>query len=239
MPKFLVVCALLFSSLHCFASKTITIVTEESYPLNYLKDEQVSGIATDFLRHVMLESGYDYSITLMPWNRAIRTATELTNSLLYSVARTPEREDKFHWLFQIKEIQYYLYGLTGRKEEFVNEDICSNRKIAVVRSDVTHEYLKKLNCGELILAQSYKQLDSLLLKGRVDFIASSALGMKYFIQRHSHSMDNFYAQKKLEGLSTGLYFAMNIDSESVIVDTLKQQFMEAMAHPTYTAIENM
>ena len=213
-------------------------MTEVSF-LNYHKDGAVVGLATDYLKLVMDSSGYEYNLTLMPWNRAFKTAQEEKNTLLFSVARTAEREKQFNWLFQIKEIQYYLYGLSTNESDYTEEDVCKTRKIAVVRDDVTHDYLKRNNCGKLILAQSYKQLDSLLARGRVDFIASSALGMKYFIQRHAHSSQDFYAHKKLDGLSTALYFAMNIESDVTVVQELQALFSQFTNHSAYDAIVNM
>ena len=239
MPKSCLACLLLFWTVTSYADKVVSIVTEEAYPMNYELDGKVAGVATDYLKRIMELSGYEYNLTIMPWNRAYKTASEQKNTLLYSVARTAEREADFHWLFQIRKIQYYLFGLAQRKDEFSNEDICERRKIAVVRDDVTHNYLKKLNCGELVLAQSYKQLHSLLTRERVDFIASSALGMKYFIRRHADESQSFYSHRKLDGMSTALYYAMNINSDSDVVESLSRLFDEQTDHSSYDGIEQM
>ena len=239
MPKYCIACLLLLWTVTSDAEKVVTVVTEEAYPMSYEQGARVSGVATEYLKRIMAVSGYEYNLTIMPWNRAYKTAIEQKNTLLYSVARTPEREANFHWLFQIKKIQYYLFGLTERRPEFSNEDICERRKIAVIRDDVTHNHLKNLNCGELVLAQSYKQLHSLLTRERVDFIASSALGMKYFIRRHADDSQNFYPHKKLDGMSTALYYAININSDNDIVETLSRLFEEQTDHASYDGIEQM
>lgn len=221
------------------ASERLTVVTEEAYPMNYSQGTEVVGTATDYLRHVLNSNSISHDIKLMPWGRAYKTALEGRNVLIYSIARTPDREDKFHWLFEMKQIQYYLYGLSTRQEELQEANACKENKIAVVYGDVTHDHLTSLGCDNLILAQDYKQLDALLQRKRVDFIASSALGIKYFVERYGHNDTSLYQHKTLDGLSTALYFAMSKNSEAELVSTLKSSFTALTVHPSYIPLKEM
>ena len=230
--------ALLLSPTALHAEK-IQIVTEEAYPMNYTANGEIVGYATDYLQTVLADSGFQYDIKLVPWNRAYKMALEDKNTLIYSIARTPDREDKFHWLLRIKTVQYYLYGLTTKAQEFKSLDACTESKIAIVSGDVTHDYLSSLGCGELVLAQDYQQLNSLLTRGRVDFIASSALGIKYFTERYDHNADSFYQFKTLKGLATALYYAINIDTDSKVVDNLRAHFNKHRDHPSFYALQAM
>jgi len=93
----------------------VTLYTESYGNFNYLDENgKVAGRAAGMMRQVMRESGLDFDIKLVPWNRAYRLATERDDALVYALMRRPDREPLFHWLVPVLETELYLYG---RKDE--------------------------------------------------------------------------------------------------------------------------
>lgn len=89
----------------------VVVYTENYGDFNSVDDSgQVVGPAADLIRQVMDETGLDYDIKLVPWNRAYTLATKLDNALIYALLRQSEREPNFHWIVPVFETPLYLYG---------------------------------------------------------------------------------------------------------------------------------
>lgn len=79
-----------------FANDKIQVVTENCYPYNYIdKNGIIVGKLTDDIKDILVFSGVDYSIEVYPWARALKLATTRPNVLIYSILRTPRRENFF------------------------------------------------------------------------------------------------------------------------------------------------
>lgn len=110
----------------------VYIFTENFPPYNFRgEDGTVSGYSTDLVRMVMDESGLDYSITVAPWTRGIRFTETGHNTLIYSIARMPEREKRFTWLFPLASDDFHLFARTGDKRNLSMEAV-KNGSLRVV-----------------------------------------------------------------------------------------------------------
>jgi polar amino acid transport system substrate-binding protein len=94
----------------------IAAYTEELPPLNYQDGAQVAGFATELLQMVAQQAGFSIDIQILPWARAYRTVLEGPDRLIYSITRTPEREQLFHWVGPISPRQIKLYRLSSRND---------------------------------------------------------------------------------------------------------------------------
>ena len=74
----------------------INVVTENSFPYQYLENFSIEGPASRLVKRVLEEAGFEYSQTVLPWARAYKYAQTAPNTLIYSIARTPERENNFN-----------------------------------------------------------------------------------------------------------------------------------------------
>jgi polar amino acid transport system substrate-binding protein len=214
-----------------FASESlpdVRVVTEEGYPINYTSETtgEVTGFATEFLRIVLDEAQVSYDIKSYSWTRAFKIAREEPNVLIYSMARTPEREDNFNWLFEIMTLNYFLYGASERANEFKSLDNSRDYKVAVVAGSVTQKYLEQDGYKNLVLAQDYEQLNNLVQRSRVDLIASSEFAIKSFINKFDYEQDYFTPYKPLNYVEIDLYYALSKDSDPRLVDKLLTLFQK-------------
>lgn len=77
--KALLFLLLLLTGTSCYATNErpfINIVTEEAYPMNYTdsRNNNITGLATDYLRTALDFDQYNYRIEIMPWARAYKIA---------------------------------------------------------------------------------------------------------------------------------------------------------------------
>ena len=148
---------------------TINVVTENAFPLQYQEGATVTGPATKLLKAVLEQAQLDYQINVLPWARAYETAKQEKNTLIYSIARTPDREQQFYWLGEVLSLDYYLFGL---KNNSTHESKLSSR-VGAVRGSVAQEYLQNQGYKQLQVVSHPKQNMQMLLRERIDFIPAN------------------------------------------------------------------
>ncbi|MFY7865966.1 substrate-binding periplasmic protein [Roseateles sp.] len=122
--------------------------TESLPPLNYASDTGAAGFSVELLRMMANEAKVKLDIEVQPWTRAMRSAAETRDSVLFSLARLPEREPLYQWLGPISERRIVIYRLSKRKD-LVFEGLMPLRggRLGVVRDSAS---------GKQLLAQGLK-----------------------------------------------------------------------------------
>jgi len=155
----------IFNQVTISSEPLINIVTEHAPPLAYLdkSDSIIKGTNVELIRAVMKQTGLEYQIKILPWPRALREAKTTANTIIFSIGRTPERENEFIWLDHFFDSNYYLFGLkeTSETGEVSLEDI-RELPVAVFKDDVAFHYLKNLGFTNTVYVNSYRQMFNLL-----------------------------------------------------------------------------
>lgn len=153
---------------------TLSVVTELSPPYQTMEQNHIGGSATEKVRDFLKLSNIHYEISMFPWARAYLLAENQPNTLIYSMAKTASREDKFHWLIQTYEFKPYLLGKKNITSlQLTKLDQAKTKLIAVQRSDFAHDYLLEKGFIEgknLVVTNSIVDSWHLLKNGKVDYI---------------------------------------------------------------------
>ncbi|MYM23943.1 transporter substrate-binding domain-containing protein [Duganella sp. FT135W] len=165
------------------AATPLTLVTEEFAPYSYREHGKVTGYATDVLEAALAHAGIDHSVQIYPWARAFQMARSQPNVLIYSIVRTPEREELFQWVTPLAPRSVYLYKLASRRDIKVRtvEDLRRYR-IAANRGDVVEEQLHQLGLNADLGALDETNLRKVVV-GRVDLMVASERTLKDLCQR--------------------------------------------------------
>lgn len=131
-------------------AEPIIIYTENYPPYNLMgPDGEVVGLATEKVHQVMRSSGLDYEIRLVPWVRAVHFTQNSPNSLIYSLTRTPGREQDYEWLVPLAESNFYVFNRENDTREVTIEAIRSGMFTgACVNNDLGCELFKSLGMPE-------------------------------------------------------------------------------------------
>jgi len=170
---------LLFTTVpYCYGSDHINVVTEDWPPFNHLlADGQIGGKNTAVVKSVLRKANLSYSIRLYPWARSYDMAKNRKNTLVYSILRTPERENLFKWICPIGiNVNLYMYVLSNRKNLSVNtiED-AKSYLVGVTRGDYPHIRLTELGFNEknLLISPSDNANIKMLINSRIDFVVEA------------------------------------------------------------------
>lgn len=182
MPPLIVRIALLLTCLvPCVQAETIRVVTEDT-SFSYLRQGRVVGPATQLVEATLERAGLnDYRVGLYPWARAYEMALREPNVLIYLIARTREREDKFHWVGEILRIDYHLYRLPSREDIQIERlEQAKQYRIGALRGDFRYQFLQEEGFTKLVVTVSNADSFKLLLNGQVDLVPMSEQGVRMF-----------------------------------------------------------
>lgn len=230
---------LCFSFSASATSPVYTVMTEDFNPFGfYQEDGQLTGVAVEITRLLLKEIKHPDNIRVLPWARALRNIETQSNQVLFAMARTAEREDKFQWVGPILSDNIYLFQKADNPIFY--KHLQQARKveyIAVSRGFPEQSFLEEIDFYNLVLTHNPESNIKLLLSNRVDLIAAGANVIDDMVKEAGFSA-NQIKQTGIKLFGTDLYIALskNIPLEQVIIwqnalDKLKKQ-------PEYNTIIN-
>ena len=202
------------------------IMTEFFYPYNYEEEGVNKGIAVDALEHIIKGAGYivDKSdFKLMPWERALLIAKHTPNTLVFSMAKTPDREPHFHWVGPIDKIENGLIALKKSNIKINSVDDIKRYRIGVAKTmpravfdntGVDFDSAEKVDTHE----QNIKKL----VNGRIDLMGHDMSISDTNMRLLGLNPDDVEVLLPLNAVS--IYFAFNKDSDQKVIAELKNQF---------------
>ncbi|TVT51062.1 MAG: transporter substrate-binding domain-containing protein [Denitromonas halophila] len=210
-------------------AQSIRVVTEEYPPYNFTKDGVVSGVSTAVVRAVLAEAGLDAQIQLMPWARAYELALHTENVLIYSIARSPAREDLFKWVAQVAPSAWFLYSYRGREVPLKTLEDAKRYRIATVYQDVSEQFLLGNGFDREHSIQSsnrYAYNYEKLKQGRVDLWIVNGVVADHLVREAGDDPDTqLKAELKLDEIaSNGLYMAFSLATPDAVVERCRQAF---------------
>ncbi|MCQ4279952.1 transporter substrate-binding domain-containing protein [Pseudomonas stutzeri] len=220
----------------------VTVVTEELPPYNMTVDGKLTGMATEVVQAVLDEVGEAARIQSMPWARAYDIALNSENVLIYSIARTPQRESLFKWVGVIAPTRWFLFSLPGTEFNLKSLDDARQYQIATVKEDVGEQYLidKGFVIGRnLQSSNKYEHNYEKLKAGRVNLWISNELNAHYLVRQASGSPgDTAVPQLNLDDLggANGLCMAFSRNTPDEVVERFRQALSRVRADGRYDTI---
>lgn len=224
------------------AADGITIVTEELPPYNMTVDGKLTGMGTEVVEAVLAEVGEQARIQSMPWARAYDIALNSENVLIYSIARTPQREALFKWVGVIAPTRWSLFSLPGTQFDLKSLDDARQYQIATVKEDVGEQYLidKGFAVGRnLQSSNKYEHNYEKLKAGRVDLWISNELNAHYLVRQASgNPHENAVSQLNLDDLggADGLCMAFSRNTPDEVVERFREGLARLRADGRYDVI---
>ncbi len=220
----MVVAVMILTSLYFFNSRVhaqeqLEILTCECPPLSYENNHRVEGPGADLVRHIQKKLNTHEQISIFPWARAYRTTEEVANTVLFSTAKTPQREDLFKWVGPMAEKKYYFFARMGSKIEINSIEDAKKYTVGVHLESNNHRFL---------LAQGFETLQPVVLEeqnlmklyyGRIDlWYVDSATPMSLTAL---HFMKGA-VEKKYFVQNIKLYYAFNKATPDRVVNNWQQ-----------------
>jgi len=203
----------------------LRIFTEEYPPFNYQTSAGVGGTSTEIVLQVLRDLDMDIQrrdIELVPWARAYKQTLAHKNTMIYSIARVPHREELFKWICPIGCLQI---GLLARVDQNVRIDSPADLQryhIGVVREDIAHQLLREIMPEkDLDIASSSEVNLHKLKQGRIDLFAYDVNVATYLLNRIGLDPADYQTAYVLK--EAPLCLAFNKETEDDLVDAFRDQ----------------
>lgn len=215
------------------AKESVRIVTEEWRPYNYTNERgEIEGLAAEKMKRIMALLNIEYSMQSYPWPRAMHMASFRPNTIIFSIFRTPERENRFYWACPlIAPVKAYLYKMKKRKDLTPqNIEQVKSYVTALNRADSVHEILLQQGFEDgKNLELSAEQGASIrkLYSGRVDFIVGSEWQLGESVKAQGYAVDEIEKVLPITTLSNyDACMAFSLATDKALVEKIQQALSE-------------
>lgn len=221
----------------------INIVTEEWAPYNYSENGSLRGLSVEIVQHIIQRLKGNIHIQLYPSMRAAHMLNNVPGTMLITMFRTPEREDKYKWIGPLDDGAIYFHKKKGNPLVISNlEDAKKVKKIACRHGGLVFNTLKAAGFNNLDSSSTdgtsvYKKL----LLDRCDLgISDTPLGVKHLLRQMDYPTDAL-VQTAVKVIESTLYIACSKDiSDDEIklwqktLDEMKASGLYAKIHKKYS-----
>jgi len=223
-------CIFLVSS-HSMAApvtKEMTFFTEEYPPFNYLENGVPSGLSVDLLKTAFERAGItikDEDINLMAWSDAYRMVQENNNTGIFSIVRTPEREQLFRWAGPLMQcpLVFFAENRSLKTERPDNKDL----RAVVIKDDIG--FYKGLESGipeeKIFQVTTPAEAIQRLVDETSDVWIYGQYPGESIIQTIAEDPDSFFILDDLGNFS--YYIAFNLNSDPEIIESFQAE-LDAM-----------
>lgn len=222
--QFLAVCCFFFlgSQSTVFADEQpLSIVTTDYAPYNYRFHGEGRGYSYELVQALLKQMSVDDPIDFLPWARTFHLASSRPNTLVFSLARTEERESSFHWIGKLLPMQIFLYRASSRKDIVIKnlQDI-EPYLIGGILQGAPTRWLEANQFRVLNVSSDSTKNLRMLLNNRIDLLAIDPPSLSSELLKTGFELSQVKPVFYLEEASFDLYLALNGDSS----DEIKRQF---------------
>ena len=162
-------------------AENLRVVLEVSAPHQTFHNGKVAGITTSVVELLLQQAGLTPQYEVYPWARAYRLAATTPNVLIYNIARTPDREDKFEWIGKVASHRFGFLKLAARSDIQVQKlsDI-HHYLVGAQREDFAAEWLQ----NQVQQPPEFLELQAdlvetwrLLVNGKLDLMIDEVTGI--------------------------------------------------------------
>lgn len=238
MTRLLMLLYIIFSP--SLNAQSIRVLTEHLPPMQIVEDNKIGGIATEIVTATFEKSELPYQIEANAWTISYKQTLKEPNTCLYSLAKLPSREGSFQWIGYIASISSSFYSTKEKNISMAKLDDAKKYKIAVVKDDATHHFLRDKGFVEgenLYIHHNYQTLLKLLAtpSRQIDLLVLSNEMQRYRSERASRP-DLYVELFKIEEATLHFHLACNLETDTKLLSTLQQNMAELERNGTFNKI---
>lgn len=216
-------------------AESFTVVTEHFPPFSYETDAGPTGFSVEFVEAILKEAQTSYTLRLAVWDGAYKLATEQPSVLIFSIARTPARENLFQWVGELATYQTGFYKLSERVDIQVNRfNELAGYRLSMLENGPAHQMLNaRKDAGQLLIDPDRDTVLSIdrLLNKRADIVACPDVVMQHYLQDRAIEASRVTMLPPLLRQS-GLYLAASKNTRPELVEPLRKAYERVIASST-------
>jgi polar amino acid transport system substrate-binding protein len=211
-------------SIHAQPLEELTYLTEEYYPYSYTEYGTIKGIGIDLLHMTWKELGISpVAIQILPWARGYDRIQNEPSTVLFSMARTTERENLFKWAGPITTVRFVLIAKKEKHIRLSCLDDLAGYRVGTIRKDISDIILDNYrDIARIEAVANMEQNINKLMSNRLDMVAYEEQSWRRIATRFNLPTDDYETVFSLQ--KTPIYYAFHRDTR----DDLVQKFQDAL-----------
>lgn len=125
------------------------------------------GIAVDLMEIVAQRVGFELDVRFQPWKRAQVSAEATPGSLIFSIARTKARLDRYYWIAPLVFTQSSFVTLADPIDGF-EDALRTGARTGVLLGSARARFLRRKGLTTIVEVSSEDQIAAMLDAGRVE-----------------------------------------------------------------------
>ncbi|PKR56815.1 substrate-binding periplasmic protein [Thalassospira lohafexi] len=201
----------------------VTLLTEEYPPFNFLENGQLRGVGAEVVQAMAGQIGYGRHIEVLPWKRVILRLEEDANIGVFSMTRTPQREDMYSWVGPIVRTNAGIYQLVDQPNPVRSiDDLRSAKGIGVQAGGADEVALRSYGFDNLEPIHNPRGGVLMLASGRIALLVSSDIEL--FRQIGDTSVTRDQLQMVYGFASADLYLAFSKQTPPSVVKVWQKAY---------------
>jgi polar amino acid transport system substrate-binding protein len=214
-----------FAADQAFSAKNLIYITEQFPPYNFQEGGKLQGISVDLLSKMWEKMDVNLNmsvIKLLPWTEGYQWTLDEKNTVLFSTARLPQREQLFKWAGPIGPIRNVLLAKKDKNLNITSAEDLKKYKIGAIDEDSAVQMLldKGMKKDDLVLEITSKAIIDMLQNGSIDAWAYGDTAGIWLIQKSGLNASDFKVAYELGRID--YYYAFNKDTPDSIVQSFQQ-----------------
>ncbi len=236
--NFLLVLVVSLVALSCARKETeMTILTENYPPLSYVEDGVVSGYGAEIVAAIQEELNTDVTPQLMDWEKAYQRALNEKNIVLFTMERTPEREELFHFIGPLGENTAFFYARADSEIEL--QDLAAAREvssIATTKDWFTEQHLIEQGFTNLVSSVDPVQTLHMVMNEEAELGVFTDITFPELVLSAGYEPTDLVPVLSL--MSSHYYIAISRGTDSSIVEKWENAFAALQNDGTVAAIHD-
>lgn len=196
-------------------AQSLTVMTENYPPLNYLDEGQAGGPSVEVVRLIMEEVGLEPSIDVLPWARAYMKTSNLDGHVLFSMTRIESREKMFKWVGPLAVKRHAFYLAQGSGITLTTLDDARKLIVGVQLNGVDQDFLVKHGFDNLDGISRWQLNAKKLMSGRIDTWLASTVSADEVLRKQNLTGRII---KSIQAFERPLYIAFSKNTDDAVID---------------------
>lgn len=177
----MIIASLCFISMSLQAS-TFTLLTEELPPYAMKQGGKPAGATVEIVSTLFERAGLKYTVKIQPWKRAYESAQKNSNTCVFPVQRSQEREVLFHWISPIVITQTAFYTHEDSTQSIRSLNDVKDLRIGSYKGSNAADYLTSQGYELALTPKDAPNIQKLNSK-RIDVWAADTITSKYLMKQ--------------------------------------------------------
>ena len=221
-------------------AEQLIFVAEDLPPYHYIDENgQARGALVDMVNALAKHTNVDYTIELYPFARAFKLLNAKPNVLMFSLLKSPNREQQFVWLGELIHNKAFLVALKNDTPQLTSLAQAKTSKVGTIRGYFSERYLKNAGFEEgknLSLSVGYQTLWQMLFNKRTDFVLTNAMSLNKELAELGYSIDDSERKLELCDFPNQLHLVGNLALNPSVANELKQALVTIKENGEYQQI---